>query len=113
MSWFAFAETSSWTYDEAPLLKVENARLTALRFDDTLVIEQTAFEFQVMDSIMTSADTNILTINVDAPVGLAKLLDETSITLAPNPTSNWLNIEVYALICHNFSGTIRFYLMNN
>lgn len=64
---------------------------------DSLGVPYTSFEFQVMDSTMTSADTNTLTINVDAPVGVAQLVDNATLTLAPNPATDYLRIEIVGI----------------
>ncbi len=45
VSWFAFAEKHDWTFDEQPILEVENADLTAMRSNDTLTINQTNFQY--------------------------------------------------------------------
>ncbi|MEL6659912.1 MAG: hypothetical protein AAFP77_17505 [Bacteroidota bacterium] len=45
LSWFTFAESHRWVLDKQPILKVENADLTAMRSNDTLTIQQTNFSY--------------------------------------------------------------------
>ncbi len=41
-SWFVFGDDFQWSYDDQPLLKIEQADLVAIRQDDSLAIRQTA-----------------------------------------------------------------------
>ena len=61
---------------------------------DSIGTNYTTFQFQVMDSTMTSADSNTMSIDVQAPVGVAKLVDDAKMILAPNPVTNYLRIEI-------------------
>lgn len=61
---------------------------------DSLGVPYTTFEFEVMDDIMPCANVQTMTIDVQAPVGVSKLMDNASIRLAPNPATDWLRIEI-------------------
>ena len=52
VSWFAFGESFSWEYSEQPVLKVENATLTSIRSDDSLMITQTSFNYYPLEKIL-------------------------------------------------------------
>jgi len=73
------------------------ADITNLTFSpemDSIGMAYTSFEFQVMDDVMASIDTNTVTIDVNIPVGTAALMDDVKMTLAPNPATNYLRIEI-------------------
>lgn len=48
-SWFAFADQHEWSYTTQPQLRVEKADLSAIRNDDTLMISQTDFVYNILD----------------------------------------------------------------
>jgi len=55
ISWFAFADNYTWSYNEEPILKVEQAILTALRSDDTLTITQANFTYLPLENELRGA----------------------------------------------------------
>ncbi|WP_367389941.1 hypothetical protein [Lewinella sp. LCG006] len=52
VSWFVFAEKFDWAYDKEPVLKVQNADLTGLRSDDTIMINQTNFDYYPLENVL-------------------------------------------------------------
>lgn len=60
VSWFAFADEHEWGFDTAPSFKMKNARIVAIRHDDTLSIDQTNFEYDFLDNKLkgTGGKTN-------------------------------------------------------
>lgn len=50
VSWFVFAEKMDWSYQNQPILGIENAELTGLRSDDTISISQTSFKYYPLEN---------------------------------------------------------------
>ena len=49
VSWYAFADDYKWSYDGKPIFKMDNARIVAIRHDDTLSIDQTKFYYDLLE----------------------------------------------------------------
>lgn len=55
VSWYAHADDFSYSYTDKPVFKMEGARLTAIRQDDTINIDQTNFSYFPVDKKLTGS----------------------------------------------------------
>ena len=82
------------------IMAADIGNFTFTPWPDSIGLPYTTLEFSVADA-NTSSGIHVLTINVEAPVGVAQLIDNSKLIIAPNPTTNYLRVEVVGVEIQN------------